>query len=113
MNTSFIHLPDGRNLNDVIKEIESKETSTVGGTPVDLSAYAKTEVVDSKIEEVKAEIEKEIVGIKASIPSINGLAKSSDIVTLTNTLNQLIADLQAGKYNNASTTATNTSTVSK
>lgn len=90
-----IILEDGRRLDEVIDELEKVKGSN--GEPVDLTGYVK----EDEVKEIKAEIE----DLKVKVEGIT----VPDISSLTNTLNQLIADLQAGKYN-VNTVSGNTTT---
>jgi cell division protein FtsB len=116
-----IQLSDGRILDDVVMELD--KAKGMNGESIDLSDYTKKEDLTAEVEKIEAEIkdisdkvneivipnlsiyaktediEKEITDLKSSIPSIDGLAKSADLGTLQTTITQLIADLQAGKYN--------------
>jgi cell division protein FtsB len=131
-----IQLSDGRILDDVVMELD--KAKGMNGESIDLSDYTKKEELTAEVEKIEAEIkdisdkvneivipnlsiyaktediEKEITDLKSSIPSIDGLAKSADLGTLQTTITQLIADLQAGKYNvNVTSTTSNTTDTSK
>jgi len=105
-----IQFNDGTNLEDFKAQVDS-----LSGVPIEGSSNTDTSYVDNKICEVKSEIETEVKSVDAkieelkttiagiSIPDISGLVKEEDvdskIATVVASLNQLIADLQSGKYN--------------
>lgn len=108
-----IQFNDGTNLEDFKTKVDS-----LSGASND-SSNTDTSYVDNKINEVKVEIAgalgKEIADLSEKvnsivIPDISGLVKTEDvdskIANVVASLNQLIADLQAGKYASVTNTST-------
>jgi len=101
-----IQFNDGTNLEDFKAKVDS-----LSGVSSESSSNTDTSYVDNKINEVKvdiADVLEKVNGIV--IPDISGLAKTEDIdskiANVVASLNQVIADLQAGKYASVTGTVT-------
>jgi hypothetical protein len=82
-----IQLTDGSILDEAFSELKEKVKSLSG---VSSTGVTDNTYIDSKIEEVKALI---------PVVDLSGYAKTTDIAEVVNSLNSLIEELKAGKYN--------------